>query len=594
MKHTRLSFQAIVCLLLLGSLLFTSCSAPTGNLPDQTDPTTDDTTADVTESESDSLTETETQVPDTKIEGALPDESPKKTFACHDGLMVSSYSNQSETDFKAACAYFEEDGYTLYCSRDTENTLSATYIKDDAYSTLLFRKGWKDLNIGLAESGGKTFPAQNQPYEKLYETAVTQPGLPGNGLCEIIRLADGSFLVFDSGTNAAASTVYQELCRLNGSSTNIHIRAWVLTHSHSDHYGGFVSLFSEYKYRNSVKLDMVLYAPVARNVADTLKSYNTSWDGIDYYFTNTFPTFMKNMFPDTVLCSVHAGQTFTFADVELQILYTSEYLYMNEIPVDFNNTSIVSRVVNQDGSMVVMADCGANAADWINKTYKESELKSDFMQVTHHGMVTNYDLNLMYKINPSTYLWPCSEDFFSNYWGISCYAKQYAIARGENVIHGYGSATRKLSYRGTRPVGTELLTETTAVTGNNVKLLETDGKTIQFTVTDATDPYVTLPVYAPTAQYNALRIRVSCSDYKNGSISWTSGAQKPFSFTSANTRKLGPQGTGRGSSEFLLVFLGNGESFYGAISSLRLDLGEVVGETVTIYSIEAIYVEVDP
>ena len=301
---------------------------------------------------------------------------------------------------------------------------------------------------------------------------------------------------------------------------------------------------------------------------------------------------MKNRLPGTKLCSVHAGQVFTFADVELQILYTSDLLYIDGVPVNFNNTSIISRVENDQGSILLMADSGAEGTDWALQTYEE-ELVSDFMQVTHHGMVTNEDLRMMEECRATTFLWPCGEDKFNLYWGLNCTAKQYAILKTENIIHGYGSATRKLSYRGKLPEGVELLSPEIQVNGRGVSFTETEAKSIQYTITDASDSYITIPTSFATGKYNALRIRVRCSDFATSSLSFTSGRETPFVFNSKNTKKLGPQGRGRNNIVTLLVYLGNGTDYTGKVTSLRLDLGEKVGDEITVVSIEAFYIDLD-
>lgn len=589
-------------LFLLAALLLTGCT-PTPSPAD--DESGEDTTAFETEDlttgdeettgsdETTGGTETDdgTGEDAPMIEGKLPS-GRSDTFTCGDGTENIRYAKQTDADFSAACLWFEQDGYTRYCGRTTENTSSATYVKGDAYVTLFHRREWGDLTIGRSASGASKLPPQNEPYEKLRETTVTQPGLSGEGMCEILQLADGSFLIFDSGTSSAGKEIYDELCRLSGKTSDIHIRAWVMTHSHSDHYGGFLSLLSENKYLSALRIDYILYAPINRGVADILLSYNTSWDGIDYYFNDTFPTFVKNRLKGTKLCSVHAGQVFTFADVELQILYTSDMLYIDGIMKNFNNTSIISRVENADGSILMMADSGAEGTNWTLQTYQE-ELVSDFMQVTHHGMVTHEDQRMMQACRAKTYLWPCSENKFNLYWGLSYTAKQYAILDGENYAHGYGSITRKLSYRGSVAEGSELLSPDITASGNGVAFTETEAKSIQFTVTDASDPYVTIPVSFSTKNYNMLRIRVRCPDYSTSSLSFTSGKQTPFVFNSTNTKKLGPQGAGRNNIVTLLVYLGNGADYTGRVTSLRLDLGEKVGDEITVFSIEAFHLEVD-
>ena len=576
----------VLAILMLVLSILSGCTSETAD-PDDSEASTAATESEYG-SETESETEAETEEPYVNY-GELPAREPIETLVTGDGMEFSHYDGSTEEEFELSTVWMFENGYTLYCERDTENTLSATYVKGKAYATAFFRRGYNDLYLGFSSQGGETLPPRDLPYEKVCETTVTLPGLSGEGMCQILRLADGSFLVIDSGTASAGDEIYAELCRLNGSSENIRICAWLLTHSHSDHYGGFKTFLSNH--RQKVDIDYVLYAPITRSVIDTMDSYNVSWNTIDYYFNITLPYTMQ-LIPEATLVPVHAGQTFTFADVELQILFTPEYLYVSEIPVDYNNSSIVSRVVNKDGAAIFMADNGAEASQWIAKTY-DSELRSNIMQMTHHGMSTDNDLAMMKEVQASTYMWPCSEAKFNKYWGLACIAKQYAIASAENLIHGCGSATRPLSYVGVREKGTEILAgQNVNVIAHGVTLTASDA--ISYTVTNASDPYVCFETDLDTEKYNALRVKVKCREFKSCLLYWTSGDQTPMTFTEENSKPLGPQG---GSMEdgyvTLIVYLGNGADFHGDITSLRIDLGTKKGDTVEIVSIEAYWMNVD-
>ncbi|MBQ8344902.1 MAG: hypothetical protein IJY42_01385, partial [Clostridia bacterium] len=72
----------------------------------------------------------ETTAPPVEPAGALPTKTANKSITAGDGMVVSKYDNLSEEDFAAACLYFETRGYETYCKRETEQTMSATYLKD--------------------------------------------------------------------------------------------------------------------------------------------------------------------------------------------------------------------------------------------------------------------------------------------------------------------------------------------------------------------------------------------------------------------------------------------------------------------------------
>ena len=332
-----------------------------------------------------------------------------------DNSLLVRYKPCLASHFEIACAFYEDAGYTLYCEDNTANTLSKTYVKDKAYATVFYLDRKSELHVTVSEEGAQNFPDQNAPYEKIYPVTMTQPFVSKQGLCEIFRLADGSFLLFDGSNSGAQDYIWSTLCELNGSSSNIHIRAWVLTHTHGDHYGGFRDF--AYAYGSRVKLDTVFYNPVNRDIIKTIDDYKpvlgNTWDTIDYSFNKgvtgspSLAEIWTEQFEGAKLCSVHAGQKFHLAGADLHILYTAEHLYIDEIPVNMNNTSIVSHVTSEDGKALVTGDSGANSTMWTIKTYYK-ELASDIFQIPHHGMTTTEDVSLANLVKAKIILIPCT------------------------------------------------------------------------------------------------------------------------------------------------------------------------------------------
>ena len=309
---------------------------------------------------------------------------PHSRHLCGDGAEMLRYNACVTDTYRALCGAYEEQGYVLYCEEPSNPIRSATYIKGDEYAVLFYFSWEKQLHVTLSKKGAKNLPdlAAMEAYEPICPVTMTQPKTEQQGMCEIFRLEDGSFLIFDSSGRGAHDTLYQTLCDLNGSSENIHVRVWVMTHVHGDHYGGFLD-FAQ-KYADAITLDTVMYAPVNRDVIATIASYKTSWDSIDYFFNDGFSDFVKEHFPNTVLCAIHAGQRFKLPGADLRILYTPEHLYIDRIPINMNHGSIVAQVVSEEGKALIMGDSEHCSTYWVVKTYQET-LKSEIFQYPHHG-----------------------------------------------------------------------------------------------------------------------------------------------------------------------------------------------------------------
>lgn len=545
------------------------------------------------------------------VECGVPTKAPSHTIECGDGSFARKYTNFQEYEYYSVLNSYKIGGYTQYSSRNTDNTISTTFVGGDTYATLFYRKSYKDFVLVTSKKDAKLFPPENSSYTKVCDTTFTQPELDSaGGMCEIIRLADGRFLIFDSGNANEGDNIYEALCELNGSKNNIRIAAWVFTHSHGDHYGGFKGNGNEYKgfstkYKDAVELEYVLYAPLARAQWDIMAKLKeqgyATWNTIDYYFVGNdytqsgFEYKISTDFPEAKLVPVHAGQTYKFADVTLEILYSAEHLYVdNTITgsayINSNNSSLFCRVVSENGGAAIIAgDCETEGGKWVDATYT-TELEANIMQMTHHGMGTDTDLSIMKKSGATVFAWASGEDKYNNTDRSNLMIKQYAARFGESILHGYGTITRPLDHVGRPASGPELLKDGLKLTTNGVNVTKNTAAGITYKVTDNTDPYIAFETDIDTSKYNAIVITVSgVSKTEAGNFYFTSGSQKAMDFENGNAKALGAQSspyTGY-TDRRLIVYLGNGEDFTGKVTSIRIDLGMTVGTTIKITSIQA-------
>ena len=376
-----------------------------------------------------------------KLEGIIGSK-PCMRHICGDGSeMLRFNACMTETYMKLREAY-EEEGYTLYCEEPSNPIRSATYVRGDEYAVLFLFSWEKQLHVTVSKRGAENLPEAVGEYNKVCPVTLTQPKTAQQGMCEIFRLADGSFLIFDACNYGAQDTLYETLCSLNGSEDNIRVRAWVLTHVHGDHYGGFIDFAKKYSER--ITLDTVMYAPVNRQVIETIASYKTPWDGIDYFFNGGLEAFVKEHFPNTRLCSVHAGQKFDLPGVKLRILYTPEHLYIDKIPINMNHGSIVAQVVGDEGKALITGDSEHCSTYWVVKTYQET-LKSDIFQYPHHGGGRVPDPVTTVLTLSRVVLIPCTAPYYekcSNSYTKMCENWEWTEA---TYVMGHGTVTLRLN-----------------------------------------------------------------------------------------------------------------------------------------------------
>lgn len=543
------SVLTVICLLCSFSIMFTSCKSQ----------------KDVTEAQSSSTSEA--------YSGTLPQGKPDISYMTADGYFMKQYNNLTENDYTSAINYFLSRNYTAYSTSEIGGLSSVTLVGESNYQAVTFNSSKKELYIGSSTKNA-VLPDQNDFGENRCDISVTQCSSSAeNGMSYAVRLSDGSFIAVDGGFADGASKLYDTLCTLNGSSENIHIRAWILTHSHKDHYEAF-SEFSE-KYADKITLDFVMYSPV-KNVPN-----------YDEYLTDTLKNDISR-FNGAKLCGIHTGMSFSFGELTLEILVSPEQLYKEKAPEDFNETSTVFRIVCQNGSMIFLADSGISAANWMIETYGDA-LKSDMVQISHHGCETTPS-ELYDKIEAAVCFWPCNETLFNTSRGE--FVKQHVINAEyskEHLLHSYGTVTRLLSYKATAPEYLDILPQNTdgISSSNYADNVRIEDGVLKFEVkaNSVIDPYIFFNLdNISTSDYNAIKITASTNACKVSSVFFKCDTDTEFS--AEKEQKLGITGASSDGKTTLIGYLGNIDGYTGKLKSIRIDLGSTDKETVEIYSIE--------
>lgn len=543
-----------VCLIVISLVIFTACHSPKGKNTDSEN------------SENSNLGS------DRKPNGSLPAQSAELTYTAADGYVLEQYGGMTNEDYISAADYFTENGYTEYCTSDIGNFVSKTFKGERDYRVISLNSANGELYIGSSRTGA------NLPYtgvcgEKIKEPTVTQVYSEKiNGMSYVVSLADGSFLVVDGGYAKNAAALYRTLCELNGSEENIRIRAWIMSHSHSDHYGAFIQFSKDYA--AAVKLDCILYSPVKGS------------DDEQKYFSTSFASDAAR-FKGAVLCVVHTGMCFDMGGVRIEILSAPEQIYKNGEDLDFNESSIVFRVKNENGSVLFLADAGINVSRFMLDAYGNA-LKSDMVQISHHGCETAPS-ELYDAVAAATCFWPCNQNLLSRNRGEL--VKQHIINAEyskEHLLHSYGTVTRALSHKAQAPARLDVMPKGTSGISQSsfVSNMAYDNGILKFDVvnpnnSEQLDPYIYFELDGvDTEAYNAIRIVASSSACTNSSVFFACGSDNTF--TAQKECKFGITGASDSGKTTVFGYLANIEGYTGTLNRLRLDFGSAEGETVEI------------
>ena len=263
---------------------------------------------------------------------------------------------------------------------------------------------------------------KEEGYPTLCRSQVTQIGLgcfddlpgddlqPGDGvsMCYVIRLCDGSFIVYDGGMpwEDYADRLYTVLRAQTPDGHPIIIAAWVLTHAHPDHTGVF-DLYAE-GYTDKVKVETIVL-----NFGSDETEEDTRYQ--DHILNQT------KKFAGARVMRVHVGTDLYFRNARLEVLFEPS-LNAPAAPGNLNASTLVTRLELDGKSYMFLgdhADFPGNerypSYTFNNGAIREiygTYLKSDIVQVAHHGLGGGGTTPL-YELTAAKYArWPIGEEKF--------------------------------------------------------------------------------------------------------------------------------------------------------------------------------------
>ncbi len=294
-----------------------------------------------------------------------------------------------------------------------------------------------------------------QSYTKICNSSITTVRLVGSsvGMCYILQLEDGRFVIVDGGNYVADNydreILYHTLTELHKRATGsapstskpIHIAAWLITHSHGDHYANMTAFLKKYVPTNLVKMDYLLgNFPELSTIYPVGGDTTTMGSGriatLQGYFTSAGLTPFKYV-------KVHTGMALYFANLKMEIVMT----YEDHAPFRINNSndtntvtkwtiastdatsgSISASTVTNDPTKttwMMLGDSCIYASRWMcamwggsynstTKLYNGSYLQTDMMQLAHHGNI-GCEVALYKTIQPTVIWFPHNSNSYNSY-----------------------------------------------------------------------------------------------------------------------------------------------------------------------------------
>ena len=292
-------------------------------------------------------------------------------------LLVANWV--SVNAFEDYCASIEAAGFKKDFDREEGDNRFAAFLAENHY-VYVYRTGYNEqMRRVIAPIEQYARPDYTEPerdeYDMPYIASIPQPS-SGEGY--ILRLPDGRFIIFDGGYKDD-DRVYKTLRELE--SKEIVIAAWFISHPHGDHYPAFIDFIKKHSHDRTITIQSVMhnFTHYDRYYINGSAGKDTSGDSIKEIYEA-----IETYVPEVPLIKVHTGQMMTFGSTTVEVIYTIEDLMPKTIP-NINDSSLVIRVTMADRSIMLLADTCYDSGPIMHKMWGD-HLKSDIVQVAHHGM----------------------------------------------------------------------------------------------------------------------------------------------------------------------------------------------------------------
>lgn len=382
---------------------------------------------------------------------ALPPYRSGKTLGAYDcgyGMWQLLLECASQPDAQAYAAQLQEAGYELLCHTAKADNLFYQFKQADTVLYVSYVPSLSTLRVIPVPAAQAVLPGpQDRDFETGVDPQVTQIGLGlpyrpteevpdppvGVSMSYVIRLCDGSFIVYDGGMpwEEYAHRLYTVLRAQTPAGRPIVIAAWVLTHAHIDHTGVF-DLFAQ-EYTDRVRVENIVLNFGFPILEETVE--------YQQHILN-----QTERFPGARVLRVVTGMDLSFRNAKLEVLFDQTLRAPLATP-NINAETLVTRLELDGVTFLFLGDHAdfPGSAKYPSYTFNNgairrmygSYLKSDAVQVAHHGLGGGGTLELYELVCAKYTLWPVGEEKFQRHDLGNSWANSYFLRRGVKTFHAF-------------------------------------------------------------------------------------------------------------------------------------------------------------
>ena len=365
-----------------------------------------------------------------------------------DNCYMLHVKRTNATEYKAYLASLEKAGFSLYTKRSAAENEFATYTGHGAIVNAYYTPYCNEVRILVEEEDKAALPPRATDSANVQKKVTPSVNLIGLGynkndglnegaLAMIFVLPDGRLIVVDGGFrsyNNSDNPLLTAMKKLSPDPNKINIAAWFITHSHVDHAAALNRFAESSSLKNLINVErFVLNFPT--------KEHYENID--DEALADEIRSILPKAFPKAAIIKAHTGQMYDFGcGATVEMLYTYDD-YMPKM-LDWNNTSsLVFRVTLEGKTCTVLADA-THATGRILVNMYGTYLKSDIVQLSHHGVI-GIIADIYNYIKAPVLLWPATDSAVKKFYTDSYNAAALNHARDLYVAN-TGITTLEMPY----------------------------------------------------------------------------------------------------------------------------------------------------
>lgn len=211
----------------------------------------------------------------------------------------------------------------------------------------------------------------------------------------VIKSPNGKLIVIDGGWEADADKLSSLILQQGGK-----VDAWLITHPHEDHVGALCAILNDSS--RKIKIDNI-YSSLA--TPEWYRQVSPTGAGIADQLLSAFTKLPVG----TVTNNIGRGTEINIDDVNIRVLNNRGVYTYNGV----NNSSLVYKIRVSGQSILILGDLAYDGGKDLIKTCTAAELKSDIVQMAHHGQ-QGVDQDTYALIAPTTCLWPSPAWLWNN------------------------------------------------------------------------------------------------------------------------------------------------------------------------------------